>query len=141
METYNHLFGPGARARPGSPFPFGASRTSVTRGTHLRPQGALPSRFALTDPTLIANVQHLPILFYDHCNLVTDPELRLCFWSTGLTGESDEMRIDVDYDRAWMVGLTKTASGGAQVCLRAVVPGRDLFYQCRATNPLSPSRS
>ena len=39
------------------------------------------------------------------------------------------MRIPVNSDRAWMVGLTKTASGGAQVCIHAAVPGRDLFYQ------------
>ena len=39
------------------------------------------------------------------------------------------MRTKANSDRAWMVGLTKTASGGAQVCRRAAVPGRDLVYQ------------
>ncbi len=48
------------------------------------------------------------------------------------------MRIEVNSDRAWMVGLTKTASGGAQVCRRAAVPGRDLFYQSSLIHPLMP---
>lgn len=90
-------------------------------------------------PDLIAScaVRARDFLFYDQCNLAfgTDPRLRLCFWSLGLTGETlgsvrvDEMRIPVNSDRAWMVGLTKTASGGAQVCIHAAVPGRDQFYQ------------
>ena len=58
METFQSAyvcgFGPGVGPRPapgGSiSFPFGASRASVTRGTHSAPQVALPSRFPLTDP-------------------------------------------------------------------------------------------
>jgi hypothetical protein len=39
--------------------------------------------------------------------------------------------MGVECDRAWIVGLTKTASGGAQVRMLATVPGRDLFHSVK----------
>lgn len=47
------------------------------------------------------------------------------------------MRLDCD--RAWMVGLSKTASGGAQVRTLAVYLAEIYSICCSATDTLSPS--